>query len=304
MPPTLGKVHAFFDFDDTLMAGDSILCWLRFYYSKRPKRRIFQIANLFGMGLFLLKLVDSHTLKRLYLWPVAFEDPATLDKLAQEFVINDLAKRFHLPVLERLWSHHLLGHRVIVISASATFYLKHLKALLPPVEILGTELQLPRRGLRFPTYASGNLRGSRKVEILKAMGLDQAGALGFAYSDHHHDMPLLDFAEFPTCVFPTPRLESRARSLGWPIWTWPGRPPRWQRRLHKFGLLVFGLEWLSEAKAHQTAISLPGRPGEEASFLPTHASALRERILNAYHGDEAEIRIAKVLGPKGRRLGI
>jgi HAD superfamily phosphoserine phosphatase-like hydrolase len=303
MSSSPGSVVAFFDFDDTLSAGDSLLYWLHFYYSHRPRKRIFQIANLFGVMLFLLRVWDSHTLKRLFLWPMAFENKAELDKLAHAFVMNDLAYRFHRPVLERLWSHHLLGHRVVVISASATFYLKHLLNLLPPVELLGTEVQFPETGLRFPQYRDGNLRGDNKIKRLKALGYGDAGPLGFAYSDHHHDMPLLAFAEFPTCIFPTPRLRRRATSLNWPIWSWPGRPPLWRRRLHKLGLLVFAAEWFSEVTPESRHRSLPGQPGQDVPFLREHAKALRDRVLEKYHGDQGERLVARVMGPTGRSLG-
>lgn len=285
MPTSPGQVHAFFDFDDTLVAGDSISYWLRFYYKQRPGKRIFQIANLFGLLLWLLRIWDSHTLKRLFLWPMAFEDKAELDKLAHAFVMGDLVYRFHRPVLERLWSHHLLGHRVVVISASATFYLKHLRTLLPPVELLGTEIEFPTSGLRFPRYREGNLRGDRKIKRLKALGFGDAGALGFGYSDHHHDMPLLSFTEFPTCIFPTPRLSRRALSLGWPIWTWPGFPPLWRRRLHKLGLLLFAAETFIQNDPEKRHQALPGHPGQDVPFLREHAQALRARVLEKYHGD-------------------
>lgn len=306
MPISPGPIHAFFDFDDTLAAGDSILYWMRFYYARKPKRRIFMVANWLGLLLFLLRLVDSHALKRLFLWPVAFEKPEELDRLAQAFVFEDLAHRFHRPVLERLWSHHLLGHRVVVISASATFYLDHLKCLLPPVDLLGTVLILPATGLRFPRYRDGNLRGARKIDRLRQLGYGETGPLGFAYSDHHHDMPLLSFVEFPTCVFPTPRLHRRARSLGWPIWEWAGRPPRWKRRLHKLGLLLFGLEFFSESTAGTPAPPLPGQPTKngDSPFLKDHALALRERVLSRHHGDEGQRLCGRVLGPIGRSLGL
>ncbi len=306
MPITPTPIHAFFDFDDTLAAGDSILYWMRFYYARRPKRRVFMIANWFGILLFLFRLLDSHALKRLFLWPIAFEKAEELDKLAQAFVFEDLAHRFHRPILERLWSHHLLGHRVVVISASATFYLQHLKCLLPPVDLLGTALTLPTTGLRIPRYRDGNLRGARKIDRLRIFGYGDAGPLGFAYSDHHHDMPLLSFVEFPTCVFPTPRLKRRAQSLAWPIWEWQGRPPRWKRRLHKLGLLLFGLEFFSESTVGMQVPPLPGQPSNsgEALFLKDHAIALRDRVLTRHPGDEGALLCSRVLGPTGRTLNL
>jgi phosphoserine phosphatase len=290
MPFTAGSVHVFFDFDDTLVAGDSILYWMRFYYARRPLSRFFQVANVLGVLLFLLRLVDSHTLKRLFLWPLAFEKPEELQRLAQAFVAEDLARRFHGPVLERLWSHHLLGHHITVVSASATFYLQYVPTLLPPVELLGTEVIWPKTGLRFPRYLEGNLRGATKITKLRELGYGQAWPLGFAYSDHHHDIPLLSFVEFPTCVFPTPRLAAHARSLHWPIWEWTKRPSPWRRRFHKLGLLLFAAEWFTEAGQGEKYQALrqfeQAKVGGDYSFLPEHLQAMRARVLEK-HGDDA-----------------
>jgi phosphoserine phosphatase len=213
---------AFFDYDGTLIEGDSILFWLRYYYSRRPARRVFQIANAGGLFLHGAGLISSHTLKRVFLWPMAFEKPEALDALAEGFVRDDLSLRFHGPVRDRLWAHHRLGHRTVVISASGIFYLRHLRGWLPPdCTLLGTEIDFAKGFLRFPAYRDGNLRGSNKIKRLRGLGFAGAGPAGFAYSDHHHDLPLLEFVDHANCIRPTAKLEKVARERGWPIWDWP-----------------------------------------------------------------------------------
>src|SRR5215217_1447111 len=213
---------AFFDYDGTLIEGDSILFWMRYYYSRRPLRRIFQVINGAGLVLHGAKLISSHTLKRVFLWPMSFERPGLLESLTAGFVRDDLSLRFHGPVRDRLWAHHRLGHPTVVISASGIFYLKHLKEWLPPdCVLLGTEIDFANGPLRFPKYFDGNLRGSNKIKRLRGLGYAGAGVAGFAYSDHHHDLPLLEFVEHPNCIRPTAKLQKAARERGWPIWNWP-----------------------------------------------------------------------------------
>ena len=70
----------------------------------------------------------------------------------------------------------------MIISASATFYLKHLKTLLPMAEIQGSEMLWPESGLwRLPRYRDGNLRGANKLVRLKALGYGDHAPLAFAY---------------------------------------------------------------------------------------------------------------------------
>ncbi len=273
------RVHAFFDFDDTLLDGDSILYWLRYYYGQRPARRIFLPLNWLGLVLFLLRIVDSHALKRIFLYPMSFEDPARLDQLAADFVREDLAARFHAPVLRRLWTHHLLGHKVVIVSASATFYLRHLKTLLPMADIQGTEILWPPRGsLRLPRYADGNLRGANKIVRLKALGYDGAGALAFAYSDHHHDRFLFEFVEFPICVRPTRKLSRLAAERDWPVLDVPRKQPVWKTKLAKLLLLLFAIGPKNPAASGDAV----REAASARDYAPEHCRALERRVAMKY----------------------
>jgi HAD superfamily hydrolase (TIGR01490 family) len=273
-------IYAFFDFDDTLLHGDSILFWLRFYYGHKPSRRFFQILNWGGVVLYLLRCINSATLKRIFLMPMAYETPAELDRLGEAFMREDLTRRFYAPVLQRLWTHHRLGHRIVVISASATFYLRHLKVLLPMAEILGTEMTWPKEGwLRFPGFHGGNLRGANKILRLQALGFGENAPLSFAYSDHDHDAFLLGFAEFPVCVRPNAGLQRMAREKNWPVWDWPREIPPWREKLGRLGLLVFaaGAAPGQEVPTVPSGNLYPSAEKSEADYR-----ALRERVAVKY----------------------
>jgi phosphoserine phosphatase len=229
-------------------------------------------------------IIDSHALKRLFLMPMAYEKPETLDDLARDFVKEELARRFHSPVLRKLWTHHLLGHKVVVISASATFYLKHLKELLPMADILGSEMLWPDRGLwRLPRYRDGNLRGANKIVRLKSLGFGDACPLAFAYSDHHHDAFLLGFAEFPLCTRPTSKLRSLAEEKGWPVLDWRRESPPWLEKLGKLLLLVLaagprGLGRAGDCDPEREAAAARAYAAEEIR-------ALRGRVAERYPED-------------------
>jgi phosphoserine phosphatase len=307
----VSQVHAFFDFDDTLLSGDSILFWLRYYYRRRPRRRIFQAANWLGLILFSLRIIDSHALKRIFLMPMGLEDPETLDRLAADFVRQDLSARFHIPVLQRLWTHHLLGHKVIIVSASATFYLRHLKTFLPMADIQGSEMIWPRSGLGIPRYRDGNLRGENKITRLKASGYADAGPLSFAYSDHQHDRFLLRFCEFPICTRPTPKLRRLAQENDWPVMDWPDPDPTspsstWNPaapapvrkgldvkvKLRKLALLLF-----SAGPGIPITGSDPLREAAAArEYAPAHTRALRDRVMLRYPSAKPEEIFRRIFG--------
>jgi HAD superfamily phosphoserine phosphatase-like hydrolase len=289
------QVHAFFDFDDTLLRGDSILYWQRFYYARRPFRRPFQILNWLGLLLHALRLIDSHALKRLFLLPVAYETPEALDALARAFVREDLSRRFHAPILDRLRAHHALGHRIVIISASATFYLKHLAELLPMAEIQGSEMLWPARGLwRLPRYRDGNLRGANKLVRLKALGYGDHAPLSFAYSDHHHDAFLLGFTDFPFAVRPTAKLRRLAAEKGWPVMDWPRETPAWREKLGKLLLLVAAAGPASLGRASRCE---PASHAPDAEASAAEVRALRERVAGVFPEREHPDVFRTVFGP-------
>ena len=117
----LEPIYAFFDFDGTLISGDSILYWLRFYYRHRPGRLFFLIPIVPGFLLRGLGLISSHTLKRIFLWPMSFEKPAELDALSEAFVREELKPRLRPSVMGKLREHVAQGHKVVVISAVEYF---------------------------------------------------------------------------------------------------------------------------------------------------------------------------------------
>lgn len=260
---------AFFDFDGTLIEGDSILFWQRYYYARRPWMRVFQIANTAALALLAARVINSHMLKRVFLWPLAFEKPETLETLARGFVRDELSTRWHGPVLARLWAHHRRGHRTVVISASATFYLNLLAPYFPPdCLLLGTEMTWRGGFLRFPGYRGGNLRGANKIRRLRDLGFAAAGKGGFAYSDHHHDIPLLEFVEHAHCIRPTRKMKVAADARGWRVWDWPRGRPAWKVKLEAACLVVLG--WAPAFLA-----------GPPEDYPPAEADVARQEILIA-----------------------
>jgi len=295
-------IYAYFDFDDTLLDGDSILFWLRFYYKRRPMMRVFQIANYVGLLLIVFRVIDSHRLKRIFLWPCAFEKQEQLVSLAQAFVMEDLAWRFHRPVLERLWTHYRMGHQVVLISASATFYLGYLRALLPPVQILGTEMIFPQSGFRFPKFVAGNLRGENKIVLLRQLGWVPADMPSFSYSDHNHDIPLLKLARFATCVRPTQKLRQFAQTHGWTVWEWKELLPNWKHKLNKVGLMLLTIEIFPAPKPFAvqadagsdsaTTLRLLPLPGHISTRKPDEVFAHHEAAINAMLAQSSQARSA------------
>ena len=237
---------AFFDFDDTLIPGDSILYWKRFYFKQKPFKRFFQVATWVGILAYMLRLIDSKTLKCVFLLPISYEaNEEEIETLAKKFVLEELKPRLYPEMLQRLQNHQDLGHKIVIISASATFYLKHLKELFPTATIIGTPMCFLKKGFfRLPIYEEklGNLKGAAKVHyIQKNKDLPNTGEGCYGYSDGHTDRLLLEFTEFSFAVQPDRKMEKIAKEKNWLILEPNFSQSRVRRNLEKLKTMITDL---------------------------------------------------------------
>ncbi len=235
------------------------------------------LTHWIGIGLYLLRVVDNHGLKRIFLVPMAYESPARLDALAREFVVAELPNYLYPDITHRLMAHQRLGHQVVIISASAEFYLHHLQVLFPGVLTMGTRLDFRRQGwLRLPRYIGGNLKGPEKnVRLKEELGLEPGKQYAFAYSDHHSDRFLLELAQYPICVAPSVKMRLLAQKNQWPVWEQAKPIPAWRVKLHKLKLLLW-------AGGRTHSVTLPEGFSVPKVLTPEelhrHTQALRKRV--------------------------
>lgn len=229
---------ALFDFDDTVLAGDSILYFLRFYYAQRPGRRFFQVFSWMGLLLKGIGILSSSNLKRIFLLPLSYENPAERERLARDFVHREIPRHFYRELLWRLSLHRKAGHAVVIISASVTFYLRYLEDLFPAARILGTAMEFPDKGpWRLPRYETVNCKGAHKLDKLdRALGPRWRERADFGYSDHVSDSPLLEACARAFVIEPGKRMRERAKEKGWALMP--------VRALHPAGSLPVLLEKL------------------------------------------------------------
>lgn len=206
---------AFFDFDDTLVFADSMLHWQRWYM----RRRKLWLTPLWVWGLLPLRLFKGPLwMKRAYMATCNRETPESRANLVRQFSRELLSQTGMAEMIDRIWMHHNLGHRVVVVTASPSFYLAHLDDLLPPHELVATELAFEGSHLwNLPTLAGRNVKGEGKLQALAERGFEFPLAGSFAYSDHVSDAPLLEAVEFAYAVRPDEELEHLARQKGWPV---------------------------------------------------------------------------------------
>lgn len=236
---------AYFDFDDTLIHGDSILYWNRFLYQRCPHLKPFFVLQWLGVLLWLFRIIGSTGLKRLMLMPGAYLDPDRRDSLAREFGEKVLPFYAFPDIMQSLKEHQAEGRRVVILSASGDFYLKYIQAWTGADVVVGTTMLFPSQGWwRLPAYQRGNFKGAAKVKLLEASpDLFPTDEITWGYSDHHSDQYLLRWVQHARCVAPNKKLRRLAEGQSWKILTpfFPHKKLRSKRdRLERLYLMLFG----------------------------------------------------------------
>ncbi len=240
------KVFAFFDFDDTILLGDSLLYWQAWFFKNHPAWRFFLIINWIAVFLCGIKLIKPAFLKRILLIPTASISDKQRNSLAKSFVEKKLVSRFYPEVVKLLTKHHSLGHQVVIISASGDFYLKWINEIFPSAIIIGTKVLFPGYGfLKFPSYDSkfGNMKKSAKIKAIeKHFPNILNSSKTYGYSDSISDKFLLEYVKQPVCINPNPPLKKVAIDKNWTILKPIAATSYLKTTMKKAVMLLFGVD--------------------------------------------------------------
>jgi len=193
------KRLAMFDFDGTMIAGDSIADFVRFSFfrGKLSFARVLHVSLLtllWKCGFAKVERVKSMALRHL-----GGMGEGGAEALCRAFVADRLVPRVYPQALARMREHAAAGDTVMLVSASPLVYLRFLKEFLPADAILGTVTDGAYRVLV-------NVVREEKPRQIRAWlsenGLEADWAASFAYGDSANDLPMLRLAGNPRLVNP------------------------------------------------------------------------------------------------------
>lgn len=210
---------AFFDFDGTLIPGDSIVSFLLF----ARRRGALSLWDLAAAALHaLLGKTGAEQMDAVKTRALRFEQklpPAEREKLCREFAEEKLMPRL-FPEGRRTWDGLKKEGRVMVlVSASTRDYMRYVSAALGADGLICTPVS--------PDGAAGpNCRGREKEKRLLAWleGLEKDErpdmAASDAYGDSAGDIFMLRMCGGAHAVNPGKKLKREAEEKGWEILRW------------------------------------------------------------------------------------
>ena len=203
---------AVYDFDGTMIRGDSIVAYLRYAHARR--RMGFPALLRAGWAGLVSRMgvLSAGEAKRRAL---SFRDRLTEEErcaLDTAFAIT-LRDSIRPAALRQMAQDHAAGRKIVLLSASTDNYMLPLAALLKVDALICTPAGL---------LPEGNCRGAEKVRRLEAWlaekGLTPDRPTTVAYGDSRSDAPVR--ARAGTAYLVNPRRRVR-RKLSYPCLHWP-----------------------------------------------------------------------------------
>ena len=216
------KRVAFFDVDNTLMQGSSLFFLSRGMY----QRGFFNRRDIFAFLLANLRyqLTGKENKEEILRVQQAACDFIRGHKVVElETLAADVYDRYVSPALwqgtiEIAHDHLNAGEEVWLITASPSEMADLIAKRLGFTGALGTVAQV-EDGIYTGQLVGNLLHGQEKAVAVNALAKSQGIDLknSYAYSDSHHDIPLLEAVGKPRVINPDTLLQVRALRDHWPI---------------------------------------------------------------------------------------
>ncbi len=219
----MGRYAAFFDFDGTLIRGDSQEIEMRYMLGtgRRPYPDPFVILKTIITGILshfnlCSQLYFNSTYNQIYNG-MSEHDAADIGKKIFELKIKDLFNSEALAMLEK---HRKDGAVIVIVSATPGHILEPVRSFIKPDFVICTVLETDRQKKYTGHSVGGICIEEEKVRRIRDLSEKQNIDLlsSFAYSDHHADIPLLEAVGYPSVVNPTGRLKRYALKRKWPVY--------------------------------------------------------------------------------------
>lgn len=195
---------ALFDFDGTIVKGDSIVPFICYSALKGFAPPWASFKAVWAYIRYGLKLIDDLKAKEEALSFLKGKPKSAADALSERFYQDVLKKRLFPEALKELEQCRQDGLIVLIVSASPDVYMHAVKNGLGVQAVIATRCALDADDVYLGRLASQNCKGFEKTlrvaEYLAALGIEPDMASSRSYGDTLSDVPMLRLTRFATLV--------------------------------------------------------------------------------------------------------
>lgn len=209
---------AFFDFDNTIVKGDSIVSFIRYSVRSGKTGPSQWLKALCG---FVQQRVVPGAESKAKEKALSFLNGKTeteISAFCHEYIEQELSKSFYAEGVQKMREMRNSGYKTVLVSASTSCYMDLLTEWLPVDYVICTRMYF-ENGI-YTGRVGKNCKGKEKVNrILNDPYTKDAGkADTAAFGDSSSDIPMLKFSDSPTLVNPDKHLRIRYPEIPAVMW--------------------------------------------------------------------------------------
>lgn len=209
---------AFFDFDGTLLTGDSglICAWPTIRAGDLPPPMVLAFVGRYL--LYKAGLGTRHAMQRVGFGCFRGRTLAALRQRTAELSTSHLAAKLSPAMKAAVEHHRSRGDRLVILTGAAHFFAEPLGRELRFDAVHGTQVAFVEE--RCTGKVAGEiLDGEAKLRLAERIAAEHGVSLDACafYTDHVADLPLLERVGTPICVGPHKKLRAIAKTRGWSV---------------------------------------------------------------------------------------
>ncbi|RJQ53770.1 MAG: HAD-IB family hydrolase [Nitrospiraceae bacterium] len=191
------KKLAIFDFDGTMIKGDSLIRFLWYYSNPFVfAARCFHLLPV--MIKYAMGFIDEHSAKeKVYMLFFAWVPRKQFMEKASLFSMSVIPLIVREEAVRRLRWHQGSNHDCILVSASIEDYLLPWAESAGFSSVVATKLETDGSGKITGKFSGRNCKGAEKVARIKEVRSDLSQYEIYAYGDSRGDKELLEIADHP-----------------------------------------------------------------------------------------------------------
>jgi len=211
-----------FDLDGTITCNDTYVSFLLTFLKNNPYRLFHCWSLPFVFVYFKLGIRDNTWLKKKFLGAIAGGTTNIKIKVfVKQFIKMIVEQKLRKKALQEIESHKALGHLLILATASFDFYVEDIGNQLGFDAIICTHSVWDNNNQLQGDISGENCYGISKFhKVIQYCKKNRSIGYTIAYTDHHSDLPLMDWVDEAIAVNPTKKLREFAKQKGYEIRTW------------------------------------------------------------------------------------
>jgi HAD superfamily hydrolase (TIGR01490 family) len=218
---------AFFDFDETLIAGNSGNLWIRRELRAGHINRVQFLRAAAWMARYKLGWASMDDALRTAIGSLRGQSEQELRARTQAFYEEELRTLYRSGARPAVERHRQQGDAVALLTASSLYLSELVARELELDAVLCNRFELDETGVHTGRPVGRLCFGAGKIGYAEAYAAERGVSLTDCtfYTDSYSDLPVLDRVGHPVVVNPDRRLRREAERRGWPIQWWggPGR---------------------------------------------------------------------------------